>query len=39
MVIRNAPGLSAVHKYGVTFKRKFPFVGPAEGIRGDLRVR
>lgn len=32
MVIRNAPGLRAVYKYGAALKRKFPFVCPSEGF-------
>ena len=38
MVIRNAPGLCAVHKYGAALKRKLPFMGPTEGFRGYLRM-
>jgi len=32
MVIRNAPGLRAVYKYGAAFKRKFPLLGPSKGL-------
>lgn len=39
MVIRNAAGLSAIHKYGPAHKRKLSFVGPSEGVWGHSWMR